>query len=58
MYLVHADGVIPRPLAVTQALAKRKSALVKCSSNGQRNGLNSKTVEAGLYAVLIELGKP
>ena len=39
MHLVHADGVISRPFAVIQALAKRKRALVKCSSNGQSNVL-------------------
>jgi hypothetical protein len=35
MHLIHADRVISRPLAIIQALAERKSSLVKCSSNRQ-----------------------
>ena len=36
MHFVHADGVVSRPLAVIKTLAKRKSSLVKCGSNWQR----------------------
>ena len=36
MHLVHADRVVARPLAVVQAVAKRKSSLVKCGSDWQR----------------------
>src|SRR5262249_27730781 len=35
MHLIGADCVIARPLAVVQALAQGKSAIVKCSTNGQ-----------------------
>src|SRR5262249_8632285 len=42
MYLVHADRVVSRPLAVVQAVAKRESALVKGSSDGHRTPRNSR----------------
>ena len=47
MHLVHADGVVSRPFAVVQAVAKGKSALVKCSSDGQSGFL---ACELGLYS--------
>jgi hypothetical protein len=35
MHFVDADGVISRPLAIIQTLAKGESSFVKCSSNRQ-----------------------
>jgi hypothetical protein len=35
MHLVHADRVVPGPLAVIQAVAERKRALVEGSTDGQ-----------------------
>jgi hypothetical protein len=39
MHLIHANRVISRPLAIIQAVAKRKCSLVKRGSNGQGSGL-------------------
>ena len=36
MHFIHADGVVARPLAIVQAVAKGESSLVKCGSDGQR----------------------
>src|SRR5581483_919849 len=58
MDFVHADGVIARPLAVTQAMAERERSFVKRGSDGQGRpllvlsilrGAQSLALEAGLY---------
>src|SRR5664279_4744188 len=43
MNFVDADGIVSRPLAVVQALAKGKSSLVKCGSNWQENLLERRS---------------
>jgi hypothetical protein len=35
VHLIAADRVKARPLAIVQAVAKRKGAIVKCSTDGQ-----------------------
>jgi hypothetical protein len=36
MHFINADGIVSRPLAVVQALAKRKSSVVKCGPDWQK----------------------
>jgi len=52
MHLVHADGVVSGPFPVIQAVAKRKSALVKCSSDGQIDVLRFSFVHEGNLRML------
>jgi hypothetical protein len=48
MHFIHADRVIAGPLAIVEAVAERKGALVKCSADGQGKILEMLNVEGGL----------